>query len=74
METWVAGGLGRAQGAYDEMMFRTMMRDDAHFCDPLGLVAEGVEADFQAGAYAYHYGGRFMTNMAYTYSPEQLIE
>ena len=74
METWMAGGLGRAQGAYDEMMFRSMVRDGAHFYDPLGLVAEGVEADFQAGANAYLYGGRFMTYVAYTYSPEQLIE
>jgi len=74
METWMAGGLGRAQGAYDEMMFRTMVRDDAHFYDPLGLVAEGVEADFQAGANAYLYGGRFMSYIAYTYSPEKLIE
>ena len=74
METWMAGGLGRAQGAYDEMMFRSMVRDNAHFYDPLGLVAEGVEADFQAGANAYLYGGRFMTYIAFTHSPEQLIE
>ena len=74
METWMAGGLGRAQGAFDEMMFRSMVRDDAHFYDPLGLVAEGVEADFQAGANAYLYGGRFMSYIAYTYSPEQLVE
>ena len=31
METWMAGGLGRAQGGYDEMVFRAMVRDDAHF-------------------------------------------
>ena len=74
LETWMAGGLGRAQGAYDEMKFRTMVRDDAHFYDPLGLVAEGVEADFQVGANAYLYGGRFMTYLAYTYSPERLID
>ena len=74
METWMAGGLGRAQGAYDEMMFRSMVRDNAHFYDPLGLVAEGVEADFQAGANAYLYGGRFMSYVAYTWSPEQLID
>lgn len=74
LETWMAGGMGRAQGAYDEMMFRTKVRDGSHFYDPLGLVAEGVEADFQAGANAYLYGGRFMSYVAYTYSPDQLIE
>ncbi len=37
IETWMGGGLGRAQGGYDEMVFRAMVRDDAHFFDPLGL-------------------------------------
>jgi hypothetical protein len=74
METWMAGGLGRAQGGYDEMMFRSMVRDGAHFYDPLGLVAEGVKVDFQVMANAYLYGGRFMSYIAYTYSPELLVE
>ena len=73
LETWMAGGLGRAQGAYDEMVFRAMVRDDAHFYDPLGLVAEGIAVDFQVGANAYLYGTRFMTYLAYTYSPEKLV-
>src|SRR5574338_300475 len=38
-ETWMSGGLGRAQGAYDEMVFRAMVRDDAQFYDPLGRVS-----------------------------------
>lgn len=74
MDTWLAGGLGRAQGAYDEMVFRAMVRDDAHFYDPLGLVAEGTKIDFQVGTNAYLYGTRFMSYLAYTESPEQLIE
>ena len=74
METWMAGGLGRAQGPYDEMKFRSMVRDGARFYDPLGLVAEGVEVDFQVGANAYLYGGRFMSYLAYSRSPEMLIE
>jgi hypothetical protein len=73
METWMAGGLGRAQGAYDEMVFRSMVRDDAHFYDPLGLVAEGTKVDFQVGANAYLYGTRFMSYMALKHSPEKLI-
>lgn len=74
METWMAGGLGRAQGPYDEMKFRSMVRDGGHFYDPLGLVAEGVKVDFQVGANAYLYGGRFMSYLAYSRSPEMLIE
>ena len=74
LETWMAGGLGRAQGAYDEMVFRAMVRDEAHFYDPLGLVAEGIAVDFQVGANAYLYGARFMTYVAYQYSPEKLVE
>jgi hypothetical protein len=74
METWMAGGLGRAQGPYDEMKFRSMVRDGAHFYDPLGLVAEGVAVDFQVGANAYLYGGRFMSYLAFSRSPDMLIE
>lgn len=74
METWMAGGLGRAQGAYDEMVFRSMVRDNAHFYDPLGLEAEGSAVDFQVGVNAYLYGTRFISYMALTRSPEKLIE
>ncbi len=73
-ETWMAGGYGRAQGPYDEMVFRSMVRDSAHFYDPLGLEAEGVRVDFQIGVNAYLYGTRFMTYMAYQYSPEKLVD
>lgn len=73
IETWMAGGYGRALGAYDEMVFRAMVRDSSHFYDPLGLVSEGTEVDFQVGVNAYLYGTRFMSYLAYTYSPESLI-
>ena len=73
LETWMAGGLGRAQGGYDEMVFRTMVRDDAHFYDPLGLVSRGTKVDFQTGANAYLYGGRFFTWLAYAHSPQKVI-
>lgn len=72
-ETWMAGGLGRAQGYYDEMVFRAMVRDNAHFYDPLGLVSEGVKVDFQVGTNAYLYGTRFITYLAFTYSPEKVV-
>jgi hypothetical protein len=73
METWMDGGLGRAQGGYDEMVFRAMVRDDAHFYDPLGLVSRGVQIDFQIGANAYLYGTRFFTYLAYAHSPEKVV-
>jgi hypothetical protein len=73
METWMGGGLGRAQGGYDEMVFRAMVRDHAKFYDPLGLVSKGVRVDFQVGANAYLYGTRFMTWLAYHYSPQRVV-
>jgi hypothetical protein len=73
-ETWMNGGLGRAQGGYDEMVFREMVRDNVQFYDPLGLVSRGVRVDFQTGANAYLYGTRFLTYLAYTRSPEKVIE
>lgn len=74
METWMAGGIGRAQGAYDEMVFRSMVRDDAHFYSNLGLVSEGTLVDFQVGVNAYLYGTRFFSYLAYHYSPERVME
>src|SRR4029077_13365407 len=62
------------QGGYDEMVFRAMVRDDAHFYDPLGLVSRGVKVDFQVTTNAYLYGTRFFTWLAYAYSPEKVIE
>jgi hypothetical protein len=73
-ETWMSGGLGRAQGAYDEMKFRAMVRDDQPFYSNLGLVAEGTSVDFQTEANAYFYGTRFFSYLAYTYSPEKVVE
>jgi hypothetical protein len=73
METWLSGGRGRAQGGYDEMVFRAMVRDNARFYDPLGLVSKGTEIDFQTGANAYLYGTRFMDYLAFTYGPERLL-
>ncbi|MEE4219453.1 MAG: hypothetical protein V2I48_17710 [Xanthomonadales bacterium] len=74
METWMSGGIGRAQGAYDEMVFRSMVRDDAHFYSNLGLVSRGTSADFQVGVNAYLYGTRFISYLALQYSPGQVIE
>src|SRR3954463_7091643 len=73
VDTWMAGGLGRAQGGYDEMVFRSMVRDNVTFYDPLGLVSEGTKIDFQSEVNSYLYGARFMTWLARRYSPEQLI-
>jgi hypothetical protein len=74
IETWMAGGLGRAQGAYDEMVFRSMVRDGSHFYDPLGLASERTNIDFQGMAAAYLYGTRFITYLAYEHTPESVLE
>jgi hypothetical protein len=72
-ETWMSGGLGRAQGAYDEMVFRTKVHDDSGLYDVVGLEAEGTAIDFQGGATSYLYGTRFMTYLAYRHGPGQLL-
>ena len=74
METWMAGGMGRALGAYDEMVFRTMVRDGAHIYNAVGLESEGTAKDFQVGANSYLYGTRFMSYLALQYSPERLLD
>jgi hypothetical protein len=74
VETWMAGGMGRAQGAWDEMVFRSMVRDGSRFYTPLGLVSEGTKIDFQVEVNSYLYGTRFMSYLAYEYGPETVIE
>ena len=73
LETWMAGGTGRALGGYDEMVFRTMVLENAHFYDIVGLESEGTTIDFQIGQNSYLYGTRFMSYLAMQYSPEKVI-
>jgi hypothetical protein len=73
LDTWMAGGLGRAQSGYDEMVFRAMVKDGTPFYDPLGLVSEGTKIDFQLQMNSYLYGTRFMTWLARRYGPERLV-
>jgi hypothetical protein len=73
-DTWMDGGIGRAQGGWDEMVFRAKVRDGAPILDPLALVSEGTKVDFQLQINSYLYGTRFMTWLADRYSPAQLVE
>jgi hypothetical protein len=74
LETWMAGGLGRVLGGYDEMVFRTMVLEDAYFYDVVGLESEGTTIDFQVGQNSYLYGTRFVTWLANEHGPEKLIQ
>src|SRR5688572_25633398 len=73
-ETWMAGGLGRAQGGYDEMVFRAKVRDGDKLYSPLGLESEGIVIDFQIGANDYLYGTRFFSWLALTYGPDKVMK
>lgn len=73
METWMSGGLGRTLGGYDEMVFRTKTLENGRFYDPIGLESEGTTVDFQLGVNSYLYGTRFMSYLAHTYGPEQVL-
>ncbi len=74
LETWMSGGLGRALGFYDEMVFRTKIHDNSYLYHAVGLESEGTTTDFQIGAISYLYGTRFFTYLAKNYGPEKLIE
>jgi len=73
-ETWMSGGLVRAQGGYDEMVFRAKVRDHDRFFSPLGLESEGIAVDFQVGVNDYLYGTRFFSYLALKYGPEKAVE
>ena len=74
METWLAGGIGRSLGGYDEMAFRAMVADGAYFYDVVGLESEGTSSDFQIGQNSYLYGTRFMSYLAYHHGPEKVVD
>ena len=73
-ETWMAGGLGRGQGAFDEMVFRAKIRDGDTLYSPLGLESEGTAVDFQVGVNAYLYGTRFISWLALTRGPDKVVD
>lgn len=73
METWLAGGVGRALGGYDEMYFRSMIHDGSKMSTIVGLESEGSTMDFQLGANAYLYGTRFVNYLAMKYGYDKLI-
>ena len=73
VETWMSGGVGRAQGGFDEMVFRGMVRENTPFYDPLGLVSKGTEIDFKTWGNAYLYGTRFMDYLGLNYGPQKLL-
>ncbi|HEY3055882.1 MAG TPA: hypothetical protein VGK31_08130 [Thermoanaerobaculia bacterium] len=73
LETWMAGGVGRVLGGYDEMAFRTMVLENDYFYDVVGLESEGMTIDFQVGQNSYLYGTRFVTYLASEYGPEKVI-
>jgi hypothetical protein len=73
-ETWMSGGYGRAQGGYDEMVWRAKVRDNEKFFSPLGLESEGVAVDFQVGVNDYLYGTRFFSYLALKYGPDKAVE
>jgi hypothetical protein len=74
VETWMSGGIGRVLGGYDEMVFRSMVRDSSYMYDVVGLQSEGTAIDFQVGANAYLYGTRFLSYLALNYGPDKLLE
>jgi Tol biopolymer transport system component len=73
LETWMNGGLGRAIGPYDEMVFRTMVRDSARIYDVVGLESEGTTVDFQVGVNSYLYGTRFVSYLGLRYGHDSLL-
>ncbi len=74
VETWMNGGIGLAQGSYDEMVFRTKVLENDRIYSAQGLESEGVTSDFQGRSNSYLYGTRFMSYVAYQYGPDKIIE
>jgi WD40 repeat protein len=65
--------LGRVIGPYDEMVFRTLVRDSGTIYDVVGLESEGTTIDFQVGVNSYLYGTRFISYLALQYGNDSLL-
>jgi hypothetical protein len=74
LETWMAGGIGRAMVGYDEMVFRTLIQEEKSIYDIISLETEGTQTDFQLGANSYLHGTRFMSYISLKYGPEKLVK
>jgi hypothetical protein len=70
----MSGGIGRVLGGYDEMVFRSMVRDSAYIYDVVGLESEGTTIDFQVGANSYLYGTRFVSYLANKFGPQKVLD
>ncbi len=73
METWLAGGVGRALGGYDEMYFRSIINENHLPFSVVGLETEGTTQDFQVGANSYLYGTRFVNYLAFRNGMDTLV-
>ena len=73
LETWMNGGIGRAIGPYDEMVFRTLVKDSSRIFDFVGLESEGTTIDFQVGVNSYLYGTRFVSYLGLRYGDDSLL-
>src|SRR6266853_846238 len=73
LETWMNGGVGRAIGPYDEMVFRTLVKDSGRIYDVVGLESEGTTIDFRVGTNSYLYGTRFVSYLGLRYGNDSLL-
>ncbi|MBQ0025557.1 MAG: hypothetical protein KBT00_07560 [Bacteroidales bacterium] len=74
LETWMADGIGRALGGYDETYFRTNVKDGKKLYSVVGLETEGTTSDFQQGATSYLYGTRFVNYLVLQYGFDKLVQ
>lgn len=74
METWQNSGVGRTLSAYDEMIFRSIIKDQRKIFTPYNLESEGTGIDFTMGSLSYIYGTRFVSYLAIRYTPEKVVE
>ena len=73
-ETWLSGGYGRVLGSFDEMYFRTMVKEGKEF--PLPTDLETIQSNnsiFLENIF-YLYGGRFVAYLSIVYGTEKTLD
>jgi hypothetical protein len=73
-ETWLSGGYGRVLGSFDEMYFRTIVKEGKSLSLPMELETILSNNSMYLEQIFYLYGARFITYLSIVYGSEKMLD
>lgn len=74
LETWLSGGFGRTLGNFDEMYFRSLVREGKAFPSDILLETKVAHHSFLVETVYYLFGERFVAHLALRFGPEKVLQ